>query len=149
MTTAPFETPTPDEIRERALPIFAEFPEIAVAYLFGSFARGEAGPESDLDFGIVYRRRGETALDHMWELLDLASRLESVAPGRRIDLVVLESQGPLFAHQVLLEGRLVHESDPERRVDFEAETCLRAFDFRPTFELATRGKIQAAIRWAD
>lgn len=39
---------------------FARHPAVAVAYVFGSRARGEARPESDLDVGLVYRR-GERA----------------------------------------------------------------------------------------
>jgi predicted nucleotidyltransferase len=33
----------------------AAHPEIAVAYLFGSQARGDAWGESDVDIGLVYR----------------------------------------------------------------------------------------------
>ena len=127
-------------------PTFARFVQLAAVYLFGSVARGEAGAESDLDLGLVFRKRGETALDHHWMLCDLASRLEASAGGRALDLVVLESQGFLFRHRVLLDGILIYEADRARRVDFESETFSRAFDFRPTYELATRGRLAAILR---
>lgn len=144
------DTHSRDDERQRLAeairPILSGFPEIAAVYLFGSVARGTARPDSDLDIGLVFRKRGATALDHHRLIGDLASRLESVSGGRPIDLVVLESQGPLFRHQVLLEGRLIHEGDRDRRIAFEAETCVRAIDFRPTYDIATRGRLDAIRR---
>lgn len=116
-------------------------------YLFGSVARGEARPDSDLDLGLVFRRRGETARDHHRMLASLAWDVSRVVGHERIDLVVLEPQGPIFCHRVLLQGRCVYEGDRERRVDFESETLVRAFDFSPTWELATRGKADGLRRW--
>lgn len=40
-------------IKKVASEIFAKFPEVECAYLFGSYARGEATHESDIDFVIV------------------------------------------------------------------------------------------------
>jgi predicted nucleotidyltransferase len=139
-------SPTVMGFAARARAILARYPEIAAAYVFGSVARDEAGPESDLDIGIVFRKPGATALDHHRLLGDLASRLEAVSDGRPLDLVVLESQGWLFRHRVLLEGKLVYEADRERRISFEVQTYVRAFDFRPTYEIATRGRLTAIRR---
>ncbi|MBI2897431.1 MAG: nucleotidyltransferase domain-containing protein [Deltaproteobacteria bacterium] len=122
-------------------------PAVAVAYLFGSVARGEARPGSDLDVGIVFTRRGETARDHLALIGELAARIEGLGGLRDVDLVVLESQGPIFCHRVISEGVLVYERDPERRVDFESDTIVRALDFRPTYELAARGQVRGLRRW--
>ena len=40
----------------------------------------------------------------------------------------------------------MEEADRRRRVDFESDVFPRAFDFRPTYELATRGKVGALKR---
>lgn len=125
----------------------AGYPEIAAGYVFGSRARGDARATSDLDIGLVLHRRGETAADHHRWLADLAGRLEAVCPGARVDLVLLEQQGPVFAHRVLLEGRRVYESNRERRIDFESETISRALDFLPTYETVARGHIAGVRRW--
>lgn len=127
--------------------VLRRYPQVAAAYVFGSLARGEAGPESDLDVGLLLRRKGETALDHHRMLGDLAGRLESHVAGRNVDLVVLEAQGPIFCHRVLMEGALVYEADRGRRIDFESSTYVRAMDFRPTYETATRGKLAAVRQW--
>lgn len=125
-------TPLADAIAR----VLEKHAEVAAAWLFGSEARGEARPGSDLDIGLLLRTRGKTALDCHRLLGSIAAELESVAPGRPIDLVLLEPQGPVFCHRVLSEGLLVYDADADRRIDFESDTYVRYFDFRPTYELA-------------
>ncbi len=123
--------------------VLARHSEVAAGYLFGSVARGDSRADSDLDVGVVYSQRG----DHDELTAALAHELALATGFERVDVVDLDAQGPIFAHRVLLEGRRVHESDRARRVDFESDTLVRAFDFRPTYEIATRGKIAALRRW--
>ena len=47
---------TLDEIKQIASSVFSQYPTIQSAYLFGSYARGEATENSDLDFMIVLSR---------------------------------------------------------------------------------------------
>lgn len=135
----------PDELREAIVCVVATVPEIAAAYVFGSVARGEARADSDLDIGVLYTDR--RAHDRL--VASLASRLGAATGFHAVDVVDLEAQGPIFAHEVLCESVLVHDADPERRVDFESDTLVRAFDFRPTYDLATRGKAAALRRWLE
>lgn len=130
----------------RLRPIFGLYPKIAAVYLFGSVLRGTASETSDLDLGLLLERDGCETQDHRF-LGDLAARLETVTAPRPLDLVVLNLQGPVFCHEVLLEGHLVYESNPERRIDFESDTIVHALDFRPTLEIATRGYVPAFRRW--
>lgn len=44
----------------------------------------------------------------------------------------------MFCHEVLLTGLRIYEADPDRRVDFESETMVRAWDERHTREWANR-----------
>ncbi|MEO8182520.1 MAG: hypothetical protein ABI895_27095 [Deltaproteobacteria bacterium] len=84
----------------------------------------------------------------VYELLGrIAAHLESVAPGRCIDLVLIEPQGPIFQHQVLSQGRLVHDADPRRRVDFESDAMVRYFDFSPLYERARRQAAAGFKNW--
>lgn len=129
--------------------LFGRYPELAVVYLFGSVARGTWVTRSDVDLGLVFQRRGGTALQHHRLLGDLASRLEPVTHPHPVDLVVLEDQGPVFCRRVLGEARLLYEADRARRLDFESEVYIRALDFYPTYQLATRGRIQGLRRWLN
>jgi len=81
--------------------VLRAFPEVSAAWLFGSEARGEAGPASDLDIGLLLRDRSKAAIDVLPVLGSIAAELEQVAPGRQIDLVLLEAQGPVFQHRAL------------------------------------------------
>ncbi len=133
-------------LERRLRSVFQDVPEVAAVYLFGSVARGEDSERSDLDLGLLLRADRPEDERHRF-LGDLAARLEAAAAPRTVDLVVLNAQGPVFCHEVLLEGRLIYESDRERRVDFESDTIVRALDFRPTLEIATRGYLPAFRRW--
>ena len=128
-------------------PILASDPELAAARLFGSAARGELRPDSSVDVGVIFREKGRSSLTDHRLLGDLASRLEQVTAPRSVDVVVLSEQGAIFAHNALVEGKLILEADRERRVDFETDTVLQAFDFRPTWEIARSGQIEAMRRY--
>lgn len=135
-----------DELARGMQPILAEHPEVAAAWVFGSAARGELRFDSDVDVGILLRERGATVHAHDRLLAALAARFEALTSPYPVDVVLLEPQGPIFCHQVLLEGRLIYDADPERRVDFVSDTLVRAFDFRPTHELAVRGQAEGILR---
>ena len=135
-------------LEQRLTAVLSDYSMIAAAYLFGSCARGEPTPHSDLDVGLVLLDRGDTFANHHRELLDLANRLEQ-AGGRTVDLVLLEEQGPVFCHRVLSEGKLVHEALPARRIDFESVTLIRYFDWQPTWESARRHSLQGYRSWLE
>ena len=127
--------------------VLARYPELAAAYLFGSTARGTAGPESDVDVGLVFKERGVGSRENFRLIADLASRLEAGTAPRPVDVVALEDQGAIFCHRVLLEGRRIFEGDRKRRIDFESDTIVRALDFRPTYDLAIGGRLAGLRRW--
>lgn len=122
-------------------------PEVAVAYVFGSRARGDARPDSDVDIGLVFRSRGLAREQREQVTDDVVTEVGRATGIERVDVVDLEEQGPIFCHRVLCEAERVYEADSARRVDFESDTIVRALDFRPTYELATHGKIAALRSW--
>ena len=83
--------------------------EVACAYVFGSAARGEARPESDLDVAVLYRADPPHTLEGGG--VRLAGKLERHT-GRPVDVVVLNRAPVDLVHRVLREGVLVYEADP-------------------------------------
>jgi predicted nucleotidyltransferase len=67
------------------------------AGIFGSFARGSAGPESDLDL-LIELPQGKTLFDLERLALDL-----EVALGRKVDLVTYRAFSPRLREKVLAE----------------------------------------------
>jgi predicted nucleotidyltransferase len=118
-----------DRIAPEITRVFAARNENAAAvYLFGSVARGEGGPNSDLDVAVLYGKPVEAGLAGL--KLALAGDLEERL-GRRVDLVVLDSQPPDFVHRVLRDGLLVLENNRSARIRFEVNARNQYFDVLP------------------
>jgi hypothetical protein len=76
---------------------------IAELRIFGSQARGDAGPDSDVD--ILYTLRPGHRLG--WEIEQLVEELSDLF-GHHVDLVSLRSLHPLLKPAVLAEARSVY-----------------------------------------
>jgi uncharacterized protein len=83
-------------------------PNVRLALLFGSAARGTDGPTSDVDLVVSLR---DPALEH---LVDLSARL-SAAAGRRVDVMRLEDaeRDQSLLADVLSEGRVLVDRDAQ------------------------------------
>ncbi|MCC7398213.1 MAG: nucleotidyltransferase domain-containing protein [Planctomycetes bacterium] len=127
-------------------PILAADPEVAVAWLFGSAARGTMRPDSDVDVAILFREGlAEAAREE--RLADLASRLAASCSPRELELVDLAAQGPVFVHRALVDGKRIVVNDDERRGTFEGESHVRYLDWKPTWDLAAREQQAGMRRW--
>jgi predicted nucleotidyltransferase len=119
--------------------VLARDGRIAFALLFGSAARRETTPLSDVDIAIGLSP-GAPFGHH--DRGDLASRLEEVT-GRPIDLVVLNGAAPGLAYRAFRDGRMVLERDHAARVEAQARAILEYLDFKPVEEMLTRGVLKA------
>jgi predicted nucleotidyltransferase len=104
-------------------------PEAAVAaYIFGSVARGTAGPRSDVDVAVLLANEPPHTLEGLG--LDLQGALESRL--RRPTQVIVLNRAPVdLVHRVLRDGRLVVDSDPSKRIAFEVRARNEFFDLLP------------------
>ncbi|MDT8448019.1 MAG: nucleotidyltransferase domain-containing protein [bacterium] len=96
----------------------ASFPELEALYLFGSEARGEAWPDSDLDLALLLPTEQAKAAGSL-ALSDLAWEL-SKELDRKVDLVNLRTLSTVFQMQVISNGKVLYTKDPERLYEFEA-----------------------------
>jgi hypothetical protein len=110
----------------------AEQPEVVVAYLFGSLARGQATPRSDVDVAVLLDA-GLGPRELVERQLELAVALDDLST-REVQVVLLNTAPPFLAYQVLREGRLLHERDREERIDFEVRAMKRYFDVKPMLD---------------
>ena len=116
--------------------------DVSAVYVFGSVARGTASSVSDLDLGILLRRRPASTL--AGRMLDYEAALER-ALGRPVQAVVLNDAPPDLAHRVLRDGHLLLERDRSARLQFEVRTRNLYFDLLP---LLIRYRTRAVARAA-
>jgi uncharacterized protein len=114
----------------------SEQPDVAVAYLFGSVARAQATPLSDIDVAILLppELTGEALLERQ---LELAEELAALA-GVDVQVTILNRAPPLLAYQVIHDGILLHQQDVAVRIEFEVRTLKLYFDVKPMLEFHTQ-----------
>jgi uncharacterized protein len=91
------------EVDERRLAEVCDRYGVAKLEIFGSQARGTAGPDSDID--VLYTLRPGRPMG--WEIEQFADELTELF-GRQVDLVSLRSLHPLLQPSVLAEARPVY-----------------------------------------
>jgi predicted nucleotidyltransferase len=111
-------------------------PDVLAAYLFGSYATGQARPQSDVDVAVLLS--GTDEMERFERLLELMGEVEEALGRRPADVVLLNDAPPLLAYQVLAHGRLIFERDRAARVDFEVRTGKIYADLQPMYEYHSR-----------
>lgn len=101
---------------------------IVCAYLYGSRARGDARPASDVDVAVLFDRQQPATLEGL--RFDLASTLEDILH-TPVDLLVLNAAPVDLVHRVLRDGILVCERDRAARIRFEVRVRNEYFDVLP------------------
>ncbi|HEX4159326.1 MAG TPA: nucleotidyltransferase domain-containing protein [Rhizomicrobium sp.] len=103
-------------VAERLMP----FPEIEKIVLFGSRARGDAMPRSDIDLAVACPR----ADAKVWS--DIVEAAEEAPTLLRIDLVRMETAPPELLAEIAREGRVLYEPAAARRRVWARQTrCTR------------------------
>lgn len=85
------------------LSVLAHLPTVRQVWLFGSRARGDAAPRSDVDIAIA--APGATTAE--WQAI--LDQIEEAPTLLRVDVTRLEDASPEFRAEILRTGRLLHE----------------------------------------
>jgi len=100
---------------------------VVLLYLHGAYAKGTQGVLSDLDLAVLLEPcKGRDR--HVW--VDVASALEEVCGRDDVDLVLLNTAGPIITDRVVRQGRLVYAASEKDRIVFEEAAIKKALDFR-------------------
>jgi predicted nucleotidyltransferase len=117
-----------------------EQPDIVLAYLFGSVARGEEGELSDVDFAILLESGSdrETRLERQIKYFVELDQMIS----RDVQIVLLNDATPMLAYEVVRDGVLLYERNQQERVDFVVLAMKRYFDVKPMLDFFNQVVIQ-------
>lgn len=133
-------------IDEQALAtVFAAQPDVVVAYLFGSHARGTAHRHSDVDVAVLLAREADA--DAAFGLrLQLLADLSAILRTPDVDVIVLNDAPLALSMRVVREGRRLFVRDENARVQYEAQVVVRYIDFKPLLERHERAILERARR---
>ncbi len=126
---------------------FKVYPFIVAAYRFGSTARGQESPLSDLDIAIlVDDKRAPSGLQLLRLELILAYALQKELSVSEVDLITLNHQRLSFQFNVLKTGRLIYDEDPAYRIRFVQKVIQAHLDFEATLELIGQFRTRGLLR---
>lgn len=116
-----------DEIVEKLRAFFAEEQPVVLAYLFGSYARGEMNEFSDLDLA-VFLEQGMVGEELYETYRKLFLGVRKILGTERFDLVLLNRAPLPLKFEVVSKGRLVYARDEEAVNCFEIDVIRKYQD---------------------
>jgi predicted nucleotidyltransferase len=125
--------PSTHDLTERLRRLLAGAPGVLVAYLYGSHARGRAGPLSDVDVALLLDRDDEE------RRLELTAAIAHAVAPARADVVILNDAPLALAYRVLRDGVILNSRDDRARVAHWVRTVDRYLDMAPARRLMAAG----------
>jgi len=116
------------DLIKNCITVFQSFPQIKLAYFFGSRATGTNGPLSDYDFAVYYNEKDATKIFGLKS--QLHDKLSRLLKTDNIDIVTLDTaEGPELKYQIIKDGQLIFEQEPYR-VLIEPKILNEYFDYK-------------------
>ena len=119
--------------------------DILVAYLFGSYARGTAGPLSDVDLAVLLD--GEPDAHQRFQArLDITGAATDILQRGDVDVAVLNEAPLALAFRVIRDGVLLYALSHTIRREYVARITIEYLDFQPCLALYERAVLERARR---
>jgi len=122
---------------------FAALDDVVTAYLFGSHARGQAGPLSDVDVAVLLAGAPDDArcFDRRLEII---GGLMDILHVNDVDVAILNQVPLALRYRVLRDGVLLYCRDQQVRIEFTARTVSEYLDFKPILQRHERAILERA-----
>jgi len=121
---------------------------VALAYLFGSRARGCSRPDSDYDIAVIISRAEVTVMDEIKLALDIADALK--VPADKVDVVALNNADTMIKAKVLREGVIIYAENENIRKIWERKMYLEVLDstdLHAIYTARTFSKLRFPCNW--
>jgi predicted nucleotidyltransferase len=125
------------------LPALLADRSVELAYLFGSAARGQTTPLSDVDIALV-TERPLPPLARLDLELDVETELSN-AGIPQADVRVINKAPPAVRGLVVTEGVLLYCRDSRMRMAFETQARSQYFDLQPVLRAQWQTYVRAAL----
>lgn len=112
----------------RLAEVFGCYPDIQAVYLFGSYAKGMAKSDSDIDLAVVpryeaMRRIAARKLDILADLVE--------AGFEHVDLIFLDDSDVVLSHQVVRLNNVIYNTPDFERGSYFSLVVRKYLDFLP------------------
>lgn len=108
--------------------LFESFPDVELAYQFGSSIKHPRRKAKDIDVGVLLK--GGLSPENQFEIFDaLTDRLAKLFK-KKVDVSILNKTSPMLNYQILKNGKLLY-GNVRRAKQFVVETMTRYFDYLP------------------
>lgn len=124
---------------------FGSRDHVLFAYLFGSHARGQAGPLSDVDTA-VFLDESVPRERYFDERLEMIGGVMDVLGVDEVDVAILNQTPLALNYRVVRDGVVLFCRDRVARVRWETTTRSLYFDFKPFIERYERAVLERARR---
>ena len=122
-----------DEHKQSLAAYFAALEDVALAYLFGSHARGQAGPLSDVDVAVLLAGRPDDG--RCFDMrLDIIGGLMDILRTGDVDVAILNRTPLALRYRVLRDGVLLFCRDRQAMIEFYVRTMNEYLDFVPVID---------------
>ncbi len=119
------------EVQFTKIEAFLRENNVLFTYIFGSYARNEQHPSSDLDIGIYLKEPFDTTADL---LMTLNFEISQIIEGIEIDVRILNKGSLEFLFKVITDGLLLFSIDDVKRMQFEKSVFFGYLDFKPALD---------------
>lgn len=91
---------------------------VNLAYLYGSYARGDYHTESDVDIAVLLDSKIKES-EYLKKVLKISVLFEDQYPNKEIGLVLLNQISPLLKQNIIVEGKELYCANQDERILFE------------------------------
>lgn len=116
-------------IKQKITPVLSAYPDVELAYLFGSQVNEHIGPMSDVDIAVLFQRPVDIAV-----MMALKHQIGEILQCSHVDLISLNSASIELSYSVICNGKNIYMTDLATLVEYEAKVLSLYGDYLPVLK---------------